>query len=247
MRWPPWSRLSPSTVSPGFEQRLVTRHVGVGAGVRLDVGVLGAEQRLGALDGEVLDVVDDRVAAVVALARVALGVLVGEHRAGGAQHRRRGEVLAGDQLQAGGLAFELEREQPVDLEVGIGVGGERHDRATTVPRGDGAVRSELLFELGDLGDPAGVAPALEVGGEEERDDLLGESDADDPGPDRQHVGVVVVRAPGGPCRGQLQSAARTPLTLLAASCSPWPDAADHDAELGFAVANGAPDGGADAG
>ena len=52
-----------------LEQRLVHAHVGVGAGVRLDVGVLGAEQRLGPLDGQRLDVVDDRVAAVVALAR----------------------------------------------------------------------------------------------------------------------------------------------------------------------------------
>ena len=52
-----------------LEQRLVHAHVGVGAGVRLHVGVLGAEQRLRPLDGERLDVVDDRVAAVVALAR----------------------------------------------------------------------------------------------------------------------------------------------------------------------------------
>ena len=34
------------------EQRLVHAHVGVGAGVGLHVGVLGAEQLLGALDGE---------------------------------------------------------------------------------------------------------------------------------------------------------------------------------------------------
>ena len=66
-----------------LEQGQVDGHVGVGAGVGLHVGVLGAEQRLGPLAGQVLDLVDDLVAAVVALARVALGVLVGEHRAGG--------------------------------------------------------------------------------------------------------------------------------------------------------------------
>ncbi len=70
-----------------LQQRLVHAHVGVGARVRLDVGVVGAEQRLHPVDGELLDVVDDGVAAVVALAGVALGVLVGEHRADGAPSR----------------------------------------------------------------------------------------------------------------------------------------------------------------
>jgi hypothetical protein len=67
--------------------------------VRLHVGVLGAEERLDPVAGEVLDVVDDLVAAVVALAGIALGVLVGEHRAGGLHHGRRREVLRGDELQ----------------------------------------------------------------------------------------------------------------------------------------------------
>ena len=71
-----------------LEQRLVGAHVGVGPGVRLDVGVFGAEQRLGPLDGDRLDVVDHQVAAVVALAGIALGVLVGEHRTHRPDHRR---------------------------------------------------------------------------------------------------------------------------------------------------------------
>jgi len=54
--------------------------------VRLDVGVLGAEELLGALDGELLDLVDEFAAAVPALGRVALGVLVGEHAALGLHH-----------------------------------------------------------------------------------------------------------------------------------------------------------------
>ena len=58
----------PRTVSPGCKQRQVDGHVGLGAGVRLDVGVLGAEELLGALDGQRLDHVDELAAAVVALA-----------------------------------------------------------------------------------------------------------------------------------------------------------------------------------
>ena len=54
--------------------------VGLRAGVRLHVGGLGVEQLLGALDRDLLDDVDELAAAVVALARIALGVLVGELR-----------------------------------------------------------------------------------------------------------------------------------------------------------------------
>ena len=52
----------------GVEHRVVDGHVGLRAGVRLDVGVVGAEQLLGAVAGDVLDDVDDLAAAVVALA-----------------------------------------------------------------------------------------------------------------------------------------------------------------------------------
>ena len=64
----------------------------------------GSDRKLARLfhpvTGKVLGLVDDLVAAVVALAGVALGVLVGEDGAGGLHHRRRGEVLAGDDVVA---------------------------------------------------------------------------------------------------------------------------------------------------
>ena len=65
-------------VSPGFSKPEEHRLVGLRAGVGLHVGVLGAEQLLHAVDGQLLGDVDELAAAVVALARVALGVLVGE-------------------------------------------------------------------------------------------------------------------------------------------------------------------------
>ena len=52
-----------------FQQRHVDGVVGLGAGVRLDVGVLGAEQLLGAVDRQLLGDVDLLAAAVVAAAR----------------------------------------------------------------------------------------------------------------------------------------------------------------------------------
>ena len=117
VRWPPCGRLIASTVSPGLQERAVDREVGARAGVRLQVGVLGAEQLLGALDAEGLGLVDDLAAAVVALAGVALGVLVRQRRPQRGEHGRRGEVLAGDQLQTVVEAVALGEQDAGDLRV----------------------------------------------------------------------------------------------------------------------------------
>ena len=81
--------------------------VGLRAGVRLHVGEAAAEQALGALDGEVLGDVHELAAAVVAPARIALGVLVGQHRALRLQHGAGDDVLRGDQLDLVLLAAEF--------------------------------------------------------------------------------------------------------------------------------------------
>ena len=78
-------------VSPGLSSARIDRLVGLRAGVRLHVGVFGAEQLLGAVDGELLGDVDVLAAAVVALAGIAFGVLVGE-LASPAPPARRGET-----------------------------------------------------------------------------------------------------------------------------------------------------------
>ena len=103
----------------GLQQRVVDGGVGLRAGVRLDVGVLGAEQRLGAVDGELLDDVDVLAAAVVALARVALGVLVGEDGALRLEDRLRDEVLRRDHLQRRLLAAQLGVHRLGDLGVDL--------------------------------------------------------------------------------------------------------------------------------
>src|SRR5437588_531408 len=75
--------------------------------MRLDVGVLRFEERLGSLDRQRLDPVHVDAAAVVALARIALRVLVIEERPERLEHGRAGDVLRRDQLQRVLLAFEL--------------------------------------------------------------------------------------------------------------------------------------------
>ena len=91
--------------------------VGLRAGVRLDVGVLGAEQGLDPVDRELLDHVDVLAAAVVALARVALGVLVGQHRTLRLHDGPGGVVLRGDHFQAVPLAGQLGVDLRGDLRI----------------------------------------------------------------------------------------------------------------------------------
>jgi len=90
------------------------------ARVRLHVRVRGAEQRLGAVDRELLGDVDPLAAAVVAPPRIALGVLVREHRALALEHRDGDEVLRGDHLERPLLALELVRQGIGDLRIDFG-------------------------------------------------------------------------------------------------------------------------------
>jgi hypothetical protein len=62
------------------DQREIGRGIRLRTGMRLHVGVVGAEL-LGAVDGELLRDIDELTAAVIALARITFGVLVGEYRA----------------------------------------------------------------------------------------------------------------------------------------------------------------------
>ena len=112
----------------GLHRREVDGHVGLGAGVRLDVRMLRPEQRLRTVDRELLDLVDDLAAAVVALAGISLRVLVRGHAPGRLEHRRPGEVLRGDQLDLAALTGELAAEQRRDLRIDTGEPGRAQRR-----------------------------------------------------------------------------------------------------------------------
>ena len=98
----------------GLQRGHIDGDVGGRAGMRLHVGVFRAEKFLGAIDRQLFHFVGDFAAAVVALARIALGVFVGEDRAHGFEHRFRDEIFARDQFQAGSLALGLFAEQVRD-------------------------------------------------------------------------------------------------------------------------------------
>ena len=92
----------------GFQHRQVDGLIGLAAGMRLDIGVFGAKELLGALDGEVFRHIHILAAAVVTLAGQALSILVGHDGAQGFQHRLANEILGGDQLHGASLPVNFQ-------------------------------------------------------------------------------------------------------------------------------------------
>src|SRR6185312_17018271 len=82
--------------------------------------VFGAEEFFRAVACDVFDFIDELAAPVVALARIALGVLVGQHAAGGLENGFGGEVFTRDQLDLAMLAVRLFLNEPVDVGIGFG-------------------------------------------------------------------------------------------------------------------------------
>ena len=97
-------------------------HVGLAPRVRLDVGEVGGEQLLGAIDGELLELVGELAPFVVPAPRISLGVLVGEHRTARLHDGPGGEVLRRDELDAGLLACELRLDELGDDGIDVGYG-----------------------------------------------------------------------------------------------------------------------------
>ena len=82
--------------------------------------MLGAEKRLSAIDRQLLGNIHEFAAAVVALARIAFGIFVGQHRACRLQHRFGDKILRRDQLDARGLPLHFLAEHFGDLRIGFG-------------------------------------------------------------------------------------------------------------------------------
>ena len=76
-----------------LEYGFIDRRVRLGSRVRLNVRMVRTKERLRTLDREGLDLIDLLAAAVVASARIALGVFVREHRPDGFEHRVGYEIL----------------------------------------------------------------------------------------------------------------------------------------------------------
>ena len=113
----------------GLEDGGVDGGVGLSAGVGLDVGVVGAEEQLGAINGELLDLVDEFAATIPSFAGVAFGVFVGEHAALRLHDGGVGEIFRSDELDVALLPGKLGGEGRVDGGIELGEGsGVQHCR-----------------------------------------------------------------------------------------------------------------------
>ena len=88
-------------------RREIDGHIGLAAGMGLDVDVIGAEQFLGPIAGQVFHHVDVFAAAVIAPAGIPLGIFVRQHAADRLHDGGAGVVFAGDHLQAVFLALDF--------------------------------------------------------------------------------------------------------------------------------------------
>ncbi len=100
-------------------------HIGLCTGMRLNIGILGTEDLLGTLNGNGLYFVDNLAAAIVTLARITLGVLVGKYSAHGKSSGLTDNVLGSNELNVVLLAVILSLDAGADLGV-VGL-NEVHD------------------------------------------------------------------------------------------------------------------------
>ena len=104
----------------GLDHRGVCGVVRLGAGMGLHICETRTEQLLRAIARKVFHKVDLLAAAVIALAGIAFGVLIGEHASHGLHYRRGSEVLGSDQFDAGALAVEFRAKGRGNRRIGLG-------------------------------------------------------------------------------------------------------------------------------
>ncbi len=93
--------------------------VHLAARVRLNVGKFGAEELLGAFDGQFFHDVDILAAAIIALARIAFGIFVGEDGTLRFENSARNDVFRGNQLDFMALTTEFVADCSENLGIDI--------------------------------------------------------------------------------------------------------------------------------
>ena len=104
----------------GLQEGEIDGHIGLAAGMGLDVGVRRAEDLLHPAQGQVLGGVHVFAAAVEAPPRIAFGILVGQDGALGLEHRVADEVLRSDHLQLVQLALPFPLDDRINRRIDAG-------------------------------------------------------------------------------------------------------------------------------
>ena len=100
-----------------IQKTKIYRQIRLGAAVGLDVGVFGAEEPAGPVDGDLLHLIHIDASAVIALAGIAFGIFVGEDTAHGGHDRRGDDVLTGNQFNVLTLPGQLPAHGRADLRI----------------------------------------------------------------------------------------------------------------------------------
>jgi len=90
-----------------LKQGEVCSHIGLGATVRLDVGVFGSKELLGSVNSQLFDDVDVLAPRIVSLRGITLSVLVCEHRSLSLEDGRRRVILCGNEIDVRALPQDL--------------------------------------------------------------------------------------------------------------------------------------------
>ena len=101
----------------GREQCEIHRHIRLCARVGLNIGKIRAEQFTRAAHRDILYNIHTFATAVIAFARIAFGVFVGQHTTHRRHYRGRNDVFAGNQFQISLLAGKFFAHRRTDFGV----------------------------------------------------------------------------------------------------------------------------------
>ena len=204
----------------GLEHGEIDGHVRAGAGVRLHVGVLGPEELLGAVNGELFDLVHVFAPAVPAFLGVTFRVLVREHGALGFHDGGAGEIFRGDELDVFLLAAAF----------GFDVVGHGEVHVVQAQGGRREAHVHLVHA-------AFVAAAFEGGGDERVQNLLAAGGGVLLAGEADDIDVVVLAAEGG-AGGIANEGGADAGDLVGGNAHAHAAAANEQAEFGAAIGHG---------
>ena len=102
-----------------IDQGIISSHIGLGAGMRLNIDMIGAKNFFSPLTGEIFHQIDALTAAIIAFARVTLGIFVGKHGTLGFHDRPADKVFRSDQFDFFLLPLQFHLHGPVQFRVHI--------------------------------------------------------------------------------------------------------------------------------
>ncbi|MNI48833.1 hypothetical protein D3C73_1034170 [compost metagenome] len=86
----------------------INRHIGLGTGVRLHIGMIGTEELLGTVTGQILHDIHIFTTAIIPFARIAFGIFIREHRTHRFHYSFADDILRGNKLNIGTLTAQLQ-------------------------------------------------------------------------------------------------------------------------------------------